>query len=103
KLPFQYQVGDREHRGDGLEQGGQHGWYPYELRGEWDGSLGMVCTALRTSRTTLGVWRLGLLGSRFGLAGVLFRVAAYHLLNTHRDRPPFLDTHQVQAEAGPPG
>ena len=102
KVPIQYQGGHREHRGDELEQGGQHGCDPYELRGEWDGSLGMVCTALRTSRTTLGVWRLGLLGSRFGLAGVLFRVAAYHLLNTHRERPPFLDTHQGHGEEGQP-
>ena len=62
----------------------------------------MFCAALRTSRTTLGTWRFGLLGVRFGLAGGLFRVAAHHLLDAHRKRPPFLDTHQGQGEEGEP-
>ena len=44
----------------------------------------------------------GRLGSRFGLARGLFRVAADDLLDAHRKRPPFLDAHQGESEEGQP-
>jgi len=62
----------------------------------------MVCAALRTPRTTLGTWHFGGLSGRFGLAGSLFWVAAYNLLDAHRKRPSFLDTHQGHGEEGEP-
>src|SRR5712691_5073862 len=62
----------------------------------------MVWAALRTSKTTLGAWRLALLGGRFGLAGGLLCVAAHHLLDAHGKRTPLLDTHQRQCEKGQP-
>jgi hypothetical protein len=45
----------------------------------------------------------GRLGSRFGLARGLFRVAADDLLDTPRKRPPLLDAHQGESEEGQPG
>ena len=102
KVTIQHQGGHREHRGDALEQGGQHGLDPHKLRGERGGLLGMLCTPLRTSRAPLGAWRLGRLGGRFGLAGGLCCVATYHLLDAHRKRPPFLHTHQGDGEQGEP-
>ena len=52
----------------------------------------------------LGVFLLpfGRLGSRFGLASGLFRIAADDLLDAHRKRPPFLDAHQGEREEGQP-
>jgi hypothetical protein len=44
----------------------------------------------------------GRLGSRFGLASGLFRIAADDLLDAHRKRPPFLDAHQGEREEGKP-
>ena len=49
-----------------------------------------------------GSGALRLLGGRFGLAGGLLRVAAHHLLDAHRKRPPFLDAHQGEGEEGQP-
>ena len=66
------------------------------------GALGGFVLPFGRPGRTLGVWRFGLLGSRFGLAGGLFRVAADHLLNAQRKRPPFLDTHQGHGEEGQP-
>src|SRR5713226_5620337 len=93
KVTIQHQVGHREYRGNQLEQGSQHSFDPHKLRGERNGSLGMVGAALWTARTTRGTWPFGRLGGCFGLAGSLFRVAAHDLLDAHRKRPPFLDTH----------
>jgi len=51
---------------------------------------------------TRGLCPFGRLGSRFGLASCLFRVAADDLLDTHWKRPPFLDAHQGESEEGKP-
>src|SRR5215831_14891495 len=102
KMPIQHQVGHREDGGDQVEQGAQHGGDPHQLWGERGSRLGGVLAALRTSRTTRGVYPFGWLGSRFGLASSLFRVAADDLLDAHGKRPPFLDAHQGESEEGQP-
>src|SRR5262249_17989166 len=102
KGPIEPQGSHREDGGNELEQGGQHGGEPHQVRGERGGRFGGGLTALRTPRTTRGMYSFGRLGSRFGLARGLFRVTADHRLDTHWKRPPFLHAHQGEREKGKP-
>ena len=100
KVAIEHQGGPRQHLGEQVQHGFQHSLDPREFWGERGGDLGGVCAACRTPRATLCVRPGALLGGRFGLADGLLRVAAPHLLDAHRKRPPLLDTDQGHGEEG---
>jgi len=59
KVASEDEGGQRAKPRDQVQQGVYHGVDPYEFRGERDGRLGFVRTALRAPWTTCGAWRCG--------------------------------------------
>jgi hypothetical protein len=102
-VPIEPQIGQRDRRGDQMQEGFAQVSDPHHLWRQRDGGRGLGLTTLRTPQATSGGGRWRLLRFRFRLADRVLRGAADDRLNAAGARAPFLDADPREREDGQPG